>query len=157
MLPQITTYEQAESNILQLNNELAKYPALQKRLSCVQSFYVIQDINGRRLFGFSKYCGFNGVNASVYLSGYRMMNGRSTERALANWFCEVAKHSDEYKTLWFELRDWLAQYEKLPRRSVRISVRRTDDSVPFLGPVKPIQTQMPGNRLFQKPMHPAHV
>ena len=122
----VSRFEEVERAMRQLHEDLRRSPGLAGRLSQAHAFYVLPDENGENRFGFSKFLGYPGLTAEIYLNNYKNLDGRNTEHALKPWFEEVLPGSQSYAELYEELREWLATYGKKPRggevHQVRIMV-----------------------------------
>ena len=109
------------------NRDLGNHPELVKRLRTVRAFYVLEKSDGARLFGFSKFVGYEGMTARRYLDKelYALLDGGRTERHLSEdpgWFETVSLESAAYKEIYDDLVNWMEQYGKSPRDGVRINV-----------------------------------
>ena len=111
-----------------LNRELAGHPELVKRLGTVRAFYALEKEGGATLFGFSKFVGYEGMSARMYLDRnvYALLDGGRTERHLSQWFEDVSQDSAEYEQIHDHLVKWLQLYGKRPREGVRINVLKPE-------------------------------
>lgn len=119
----VTSLNSALASIVRLNESLPDQPELAERLGQAHAFYVLEQEHGKRLFGFSKFVGYDGLSPEEYLNDYKSLDGRNTEHALAKWFEELRHGSPAYETLFEQLTDWLAQYRKRPRGGEKQKVR----------------------------------
>lgn len=99
----------------QFQRDLPNSPGLVSRLGQAHAYYVIPDENGRNRFGFSKFLGYRGLTAEIYLKHYKELSGINTEHALKDWFDEVKPGSSTYRLLFSELAEWMGEYGKKPR------------------------------------------
>lgn len=122
----VTHASQAIDNIATLQRELGDSPQLVDRLGFVHSFYVDDRDAEHPCFGFSKWIGYQGLEALTYLRDYKELNGRNTEWALKDFFEELPPGSREYRRFHRQLTDWLASFGKTPRQGVRLMVLKSE-------------------------------
>ena len=99
----------------QFHKDVPQAPELAGRLGQAHAYYVVPDADGKNRFGFSKFIGYQGLTAEIYLSRYKELNGLNTEHALKPWFDEVKPGSITYEQLFDELSEWMVGYGKKPR------------------------------------------
>jgi hypothetical protein len=93
------------------------------RLSAARAWYAAK-IDGEWKFGPSKFIGYTGLDAHSYQVRDFPLDGRDTERTLAQWFVEVREGSELYDELWPKLTKFLAQFRKRPSALARVSVSK---------------------------------
>lgn len=113
-----------------LNNSVHSHPELANRMAHGHAFYVLEDEERPPLFGFSKFIGYDGLRPEEYLRESENLNGRDTEKILAQWFEEVRYGTRAYRELLRQLSAWLAEFGKRPReggsQKVRLMVLRPE-------------------------------
>lgn len=119
----IANPEQAAQGIRDFNHTLAGSPELQARLPYARAWYVLTAEGSKPLFGPSKYIGYRNMDADLYLEG-NGLDGRETERILANWYEVIDDDHPMYAKLFDELTIFLGRYGKSPSRAVRLNVPR---------------------------------
>ena len=117
----VSTRKQALDNIQRFHTvELPADPILQDRAAYVRAWYGWQDDDGVWHFGPSKFIGYKGMTAAEYFAGG--LDGRRTEKQLADWFTEVTEDDEFYEELSDALTDMLHTYGKVPSSAARINV-----------------------------------
>lgn len=133
----VASVGEALAGIRKLNASVNEHPELAERLGQAHAYYVLEEPDGGRLFGFSKFVGYQDMTAERYLQDYKELDGRNTEFALSRWFEEVRPGSPPYVALHAKLSDWLAEYGKRPRggkdQQVRLMVLRQEFRDPHQG------------------------
>lgn len=112
--------------IHRFGGEIRRSAELARRLPYVHAWYAARDEDGRWRFGPSKFIGYEGLDADTYLElSRRGLDGRKTEARLRDrqWFVELDSSSDLYRSVFRDLRDFVAEYGQVARRGVRINVR----------------------------------
>lgn len=123
MRPTVSKPSEAVQNVLRFSSELNAKPALQARLGQIHAWYAFRQKDGVWLFGPSKFVGYPNNTAEEYLRTAREeADGRQTEKALGQWFARVDPASGLGRTLMGALRNFLAQWNRVPRSDARISV-----------------------------------
>lgn len=118
-----STVEEVFSAIDTLNASLESHPELVRRLGQAHAYYAKEDGAGGHRFGFSKFIGYKGLTAAIYLRDYKQLNGRNTEFLLGKWFEELPHGSAGYRTLHDELAAWMAGFGQKPREGKQQKVR----------------------------------
>lgn len=116
----VTTANEALDAIDRLQHELKKSPELARRLGQAHAFYINDDVDHGTRFGFSKWCGYRDLDAKKYLLEAKARSGTNTEHALSAFFEELRPDSKLYKSYYAKLTNWLALYDKVPRKGVRL-------------------------------------
>lgn len=124
--------EQVASNIRSFVRELRSDAALQSALGHIHAWYALRVADGEWIFGPSKFVGYPDNTAQEYLGTYKDKgDGRQTERALSAWFKPVDVNSRLGRELLDALTNFLAAWDRVPRRGVRIAVVSSDDDEPL--------------------------
>ena len=119
----VSAPRQVASNIRKFAAELAENPELQSMLGHVHAWYALRLADGTWTFGPSKFVGYQDNTANNYLETYQeTADGRATEHALRRWFSEVDLESKIGRELMEALEEFLARWNRKPRRGIRISV-----------------------------------
>jgi uncharacterized protein (DUF433 family) len=97
-------------------------------LSHVHAWYALAREDGGWIFGPSKFVGYPDNSAKEYLRTYRKdANGGQTELVLREWYQPVRPDSKLERELMAALEQFLANWERAPRKAARISVVTPDD------------------------------
>ena len=129
--PLVNSAEEATANVLRFRSDFEKRPALQERVTLAHDWYAVQTSEGEWAFGFSKFVGHRSNTAALYLRMAKQANGGATEGRLRNWFEPVDPETSLGRELSEALAAFLAKRGRLPRRSVRISILRSElDKLP---------------------------
>lgn len=130
----VRSAEDVLHNIGNFEGELAKHPALHGVLTRVHAWYALQQADGSWLLGPSKFVGYRNNDGRQYLSTYNSeggAHGGKTERVLETWFREVPPQTSLGRELTDALREFLKKWNRAPRKSLRISVLKSElDKVP---------------------------
>jgi hypothetical protein len=110
------------SNIDRFANEVHRSPELQNRLAYARAWYAHRDEDGRWLFGPSKFVGYKGLDAALYIDNTKDNDGRRTEAQLEQWFTVVDPSSPLHEELNAALFAFLAKYGKAPSTKARINI-----------------------------------
>jgi len=137
----VSSAAQVRQNIATLENELAKAPELSERFGFVHVWYIDAGIPDEPKFGFSKFIGYEGLDAATYLKNYAEMDGRNTEWAMRDFAHEIKPETPAFRAYMSQLRDWLAGFGKTPRKTVRLMV--LDEAQ-----MDPVETPAEDRRLF---------
>lgn len=114
---------QAAANIRRFAEDLAGSPGLQATLGYVHAWYALQLDNGQWIFAPSKFVGYRDNTAKRYLETFRKVpDGGRPERTLGAMFEPVDPDSSLGRILMDALIAYLGEYNRAPRRRVRISV-----------------------------------
>ncbi len=123
--------EEAVANIVRFAADFEKVPALQERVTLAHDWYAVGAPNGGWAFGFSKFVGHQNNTAALYLRMAKHANGGATEGRLKNWFEPVDLETALGRELSGALEAFLGRRGRLPRKSIRISILRSErDKVP---------------------------
>ena len=121
----VATSAAAVEAIHTFNQELFRSPGLAERLAYARAWYAVQESpDGNWLFGPSKFIGYAGLTADLYLETAGLFDGRRTETQLQRWFRELDPASPQFADLAPRLSAFLARYAKAPSRKARINVLR---------------------------------
>lgn len=123
----ITTTNQVFQNIENLSEELNNSSELVDRLGLVHAWYIDDRNPEKPLFGFSKFIGYEDLNAEEYIDNSKQLDGRNTEWALKDYCEELQPNSPQYTDYHTKLTIWLAGLGKKPRSKVRLMVLKKDD------------------------------
>lgn len=136
----VSSPDQVVANIRRFPDEVSANPKLQSILSHVHAWYALALEDGGWLFGPSKFVGYPDNSAKEYLRTYRKdANGGQTELVLSEWYQPVRPDSKLERELKAALEQFLANWERAPRKAARISVVTADygDVGPLAGPSPP--------------------
>lgn len=122
----VSDQRQVISNIGRLQSEFARSPELMDRASFVHAWYIDSRDSERPQFGFSKFIGYQNLDAETYLAQYKVINGRDTEKILREWFEELRPGTPEFNRYHEMLKTWLAHHGKAPRGAVRLMVLKPE-------------------------------
>lgn len=122
----ITNTIQAFDNIERLSQELSNSTDLVDRLGLVHAWYIDDRNPEKPLFGFSKFIGYEGLNAEDYINNSKKLDGRNTEWALKEYCEELQPNSPQYNDFHDQLTVWLAGFGKKPRSKVRLMVLKKE-------------------------------
>lgn len=122
----VTTVSQVLNNISTLSLELDNTPELVDRVGLVHTWYIDARDREDPKYGFSKFVGYQGLDAETYLRNYKKLNGRNTEWALRDMCEELRPGSPEYLRYHEALVDWLAGFSKKPRNPVRLMLLKPE-------------------------------
>ena len=122
----ITKATEALENITRLQEELGKSADLAERLGLVHAWYVDTRDPTKPLFGFSKFVGYQSLDAETYLRDSKELDGRNTEWILKDFFDEVEPNTQRFEDYRNELVHWLAQFGKTPRKKIRLMVLKPE-------------------------------
>jgi len=129
----VTSFEQAIENIDHYQAAIERNADIQARVARVWSWYAVRDKDSSRWkFAPSKFIGYRDADARKYLAGSGFdgeLDGRITERVLAEWFNIPPRGSRLERELLDALRAFLARFGKAPGARARINVPR--ESVPI--------------------------
>ncbi len=118
----ITNADQVFENIERLNAELGKEPEISKHFSFVHAWYISLSDPEKPMFGFSKFIGYEELDAAMYLKQYKNLDGRNTEWALKDFSEELHPESPQFEVYYKKLTEWLAELGKTPRNRVRLMI-----------------------------------
>lgn len=121
--------EQIFSNMEGFEAQLEQKLELANRLGFVRAWYIDARRPEKLIFSFSKYIGYADINAKIYLEKYKELNGRDTEHVLANYCEELSTKSPQYHQYFEALSEWLAKYDKTPRKDVRLNILKATTTV----------------------------
>jgi len=99
---------------------------LRDRLPFARAWYTVRGDDGRWQFGPSKFIGYRGLSAADYVKESRELDGRRTERQLAQWFVTVSPRDPSYDELNEALGDFLEGFSKAPSNLARINILRDE-------------------------------
>jgi len=126
----VTSMEEVIENIDNYQGAIQQNQEIQARVARVWSWYAVKDgKTGAWKFAPSKFVGYRDASAKRYLeeSGFRgELDGRITERVLAEWFVVPEQGSKRERELVDALRMFLAGFAKAPGARARISVSKED-------------------------------
>ncbi|AWI83035.1 hypothetical protein CEW88_04780 [Alloyangia pacifica] len=122
----VTNAEQVLSNIARLQTELEKSQELADRLGFVHAWYVDTRKPEDPQFGFSKFAGYQDLDAETYLRNYKDLDGRNTEWVLKDFFEELRPGTSDYSHYHKQLTEWLAMLGRAPRKKVRLMVLKPE-------------------------------
>jgi uncharacterized protein (DUF433 family) len=132
-LETVTSFEQAIENIAHYQVAIEHDSDIRARVARVWSWYAVKDKDSSRWkFAPSKFIGYRDADARKYLAGSGLdgeLDGRITERLLAEWFYSPPRGSRLERELLDALRTFLARFGKAPGARARINVPR--ESVPI--------------------------
>ena len=132
--------EQVAENIRRFEAEVARSAELQSTLGHVHAWYAVRRPEGGWHFGSSKFVGYADNTAERYLKSRRgNADGRETEKAMGQWFSPIDPGSRLGRELATALAEFLAHWNKVPRRGARISIV-PDEAGADAGP-----TRLPGD------------
>jgi uncharacterized protein (DUF433 family) len=133
--PLVSSAQEAVANIRQFSLEFDIEPRLQERVTLAHDWYAVRNPTGDWIFGHSKYVGHQDNNAARYLRTAKQANGGATESRLRHWFEPVPLDTPLGRELADALRSFLARRNRLPRKSITISVLSSErDRHPDAGP-----------------------
>ena len=121
----ISSPDEAHQNIYKYQEEAKSDSRLRERAGYVQSWYAIKDSAGQWRFAPSKFIGYRAASAKKYLSGsgpQGPLDGRQTERILAEWFTVAKRGTRLERELSDALRKFLALLDQVPNARARINV-----------------------------------
>jgi uncharacterized protein (DUF433 family) len=116
-----TGREQVIENIKNYGNSVNRYPGLAKRIRQHPAWYAVH-VDGKWMFGPSKFIGYAEANAESYLRSYHRKDGRETEPALKQWFEEVPPDSPLWKVLHRAFNEFASQFGKSAKKTWRVSI-----------------------------------
>lgn len=119
----VSTKEEAIDNIRKYRKSVSRYPSLAKRIRQHPAWYAVH-VDGKWIFGPSKFVGYAGADAETYLRSYHRKDGRETEPALKRWFEEVAPGSPLWKVLHRAFNEFASQFGKSAKKTWRVSILR---------------------------------
>lgn len=122
----VNSADQALANITRLQSELEQSPRLVDRLSLVHAWYIDTRAPQHPRFGFSKFAGYQDLDAETYLRDYKELDGRNTEWVLKNYFDEVRPDTQDFRRYHEQLTDWLGSLGRTPRKKVRLMVLKPE-------------------------------
>jgi hypothetical protein len=122
----VTSANQVLENINRLQMELQNSPELVDRLGFVHAWYADTRNPERTLFGFSKFAGFQDLDAKTYLRSYKELDGRNTEWVLKDFFEELRPGTADFKRFHVELTEWMGGFGRTPRSTVRLMVLKPE-------------------------------
>jgi len=129
----VTTFDQAIENIDHYQKAIEHDADIRARVARVWSWYSVKDKDsGRWKFAPSKFIGYRDADAKKYLAESGLdgeLDGRITERVLAEWFDTPPRGSRLERELLDALRAFLAPFGKAPGTRARINVPR--ETVPI--------------------------
>lgn len=125
----VRTAEQVRANIQRLSEELAATPSIADRFGLAHAWYIDASEPGQPAFGFSKFVGYQTLDAATYLNEYKKLTGSKTEKALKGFCEELRPGSSQFEVYHAKLREWLAKYGKAPRHTVRLLVLKSEPPV----------------------------
>jgi uncharacterized protein (DUF433 family) len=140
-VPLVSSVEQALRNISLYRHELAKSPGLQRVVGYAPAWYAAPGPDGTWLLAPSKFVGYQGISAEVYLDrngGSGVHDGRETERQLQNWFARISQGSALHRQLSEELSAMLAPYGKTQNIRARFYLVNSDDNAQVRRSDRPI-------------------
>jgi len=124
----VTSIDQAIENIDHYQKAIEQNADIQARVARVWSWYAVRDeASSRWKFAPSKFIGYRDADARKYLaeSGFDgELDGRITERVLAEWFDTPPRDSQLERELVDALRAFLARFGKAPGARARINIPR---------------------------------
>jgi uncharacterized protein (DUF433 family) len=118
----VSSAEEAKANIARYQAEVPKAPALQEIMAYARAWYAIRNEAGGWSFAPGKFAGYVKNDAQAYVVNRPVLDGRQTERALADWFEEVPSGTSLRHELDIDLRKFCARYGRTPNRLARVSV-----------------------------------
>lgn len=121
----VTEISQALTAIQNFQTEVASSTSLQDRLGYARSWYFIKN-GDDYIYAPSKWVGYVGMTAEVYVSTSKEIDGRKTEEVLGQWYDEVSASSRAYSFHIEKLKAFLGQYGKSPSSAVRFNVLAID-------------------------------
>lgn len=113
-------------NVERFLKAVSKSTDLQSHLSYFRGWYAFRRSDGTWALGPSKFIGYDGMTAPIYLAAAQNLNGRATEAHLKRWFTPVNEGSALHDTLSAELYRLLGRFGKAPSTAMRISVLKAD-------------------------------
>jgi len=129
----VASIDQAIENIEHYQKAIEENADIQARVARVWSWYAVRDeASSRWKFAPSKFIGYRDADARKYLaeSGFDgELDGRITERVLAEWFDSPPRDSQLERELVDALRAFLARFGKAPGARARINIPR--ESLPI--------------------------
>lgn len=122
----VSNVGQIQANMKRLSEGLNCSPDLAKHFGFAHTWYVDAQDPEEPIFGFSKFVGYEGVDAATYLNQYRILNRRNTELALKAFCEELEPDSPQFEAYHAKLTEWLAKFGKNPRNPVRLMVLKSE-------------------------------
>ena len=116
----VTKASQISNNLSKLAAELKISPDLAARLGLAHAWYIDTRDPTQPKFGFSKFVGYENLDAETYLGNYKKLDGRNTEWVLKDFCEELGADTPEFERYHGMLADWLAKFGKKPRKKVRL-------------------------------------
>lgn len=120
MIRLVSNDVQAQANIRRFGAEVAGDEGMKSRLAYNRAWYAEAKPNGGWDLGPSKFIGYEGMTAKAY--DPQNLNGRETEKQLANWYTQIQPTDPLFPEIDRALRDFLAQYGKAPSALYRINI-----------------------------------
>lgn len=117
----VSTPQEAFESVKRFQAEVDKSADLQQRLPFARAWYAIRTDDGW-IFGPSKFIGYRDLTADEYVQDSQELDGRKTERQLAQWFVQVSPSDALYQELSHALSEFLSSYGKAPSSLIRINV-----------------------------------
>lgn len=124
MFRTVSNLDQVVANIEAFSIEVEHSQELQARLPYVRAWYVTKDSSNRWIAAGSKYCGYKGMTAEKYVAHSDGLDGRRTERVLAEWFTAVPVDDPLNEELTEWLHDYLEDFKKKPSALMRLNVTK---------------------------------
>ena len=128
----VTSMQGAIENIYHYQKAIQESREIQARVARVWSWYAIKDSkSGAWRFAPSKFIGYRNPSAKLYLqetADNGQLDGRVTERILAQWFMVLERGSRRERELMDALNEFLAGFAKAPGARARINVSKTEIS-----------------------------
>ena len=126
----VNSKDEAISNILAYHESLNTNGGekLAKLMPHARAWYVLEN-EGRLYFGPSKYIGYNKMTAEYYVNHTKEMDGRTTEKRLAQWGQLVQKGDVEYQRFSAALSEFLGIHGASPNKEARISFISQDQAM----------------------------
>lgn len=121
----VTSVEEVIENIRHYQDAVQQSKELQARMARVWSWYAFKDDSGIWKFAPSKFIGYRPASVKLYLAESGQggeLDGRTTERVLAQWFTTAEPGSRLERELAEVLRKFLAGFAKAPGARARINV-----------------------------------
>ncbi len=113
----VTTLEEVKDNIIAFNEGLGGNEGLVKYLPFFRAWYYIP---GLEYVGPSKFIGYRGMTAKIYLENHTSgMSGTETEPVLRQWFDLAHERPSDREYIMNLVKELLAGYHKIPNRKAR--------------------------------------
>jgi hypothetical protein len=121
----VTQASQSVDAIKKFQSELDASTILQDRLGYARSWYFTQ-IGDDYIYAPSKWIGYVGMTADVYVGISKEIDGKKTEAVLKQWYDVISVNSRIHSLHLNNLKKFLSQYDKSPSSAVRFNLLTID-------------------------------